>query len=161
VITSGGVSIGPKDAMPQTLDSLGKPGIIVCGIAIKPGKPTTIALINGKPIFSLPGHPTSALMTFHLLVRPTIQLMAGRKVKKTRKVKAIAAMRMFPARGRRTFITVKLKRGKSNRLLAVPVPAGLSGAITTISKADGYVEIEEDQQFIDADEEVTVHLLKN
>lgn len=161
VITSGGVSVGPKDAMPQTLDSLGKPGVIVCGIAIKPGKPTTIALINGKPIFSLPGHPASALMTFHLLVRPTIQLMAGRKVKKTPKVKAIAAMRMFPARGRRTFITVKLKRGKSNRLLAMPVPAGLSGAITTISKADGYVEIEEDRQFIDADEEVTVHLLRN
>ncbi len=45
--------------------------------------------------------------------------------------------------------------------MAVPVPAGLSGAITTVSKADGFVEIEEDQQFIDADEEVTVHLLKN
>lgn len=161
VITSGGVSVGPKDAMPQTLDSLGKPGILVSGIAIKPGKPTTIALINGKPLFSLPGHPASALMAFHLLVGPTIQLMAGRKVKRTLKVKAFAAMRMFPARGRRTFITVKLKRDNSNRLMAVPVPAGLSGAITTISKADGYVEIEEDQQFIDADEEVTVHLLKN
>ena len=161
VITSGGVSVGPKDVMPQTLDSLGKPGVIVCGIAIKPGKPTTVALINGKPIFSLPGHPTSALLVFHLLVRPIIQLMAGRKVKKILKVKALAAMRMFSARGRRTFITVKLERDNSNRLMAVPVPAGLSGAITTVSRADGFVEIEEDQQFIDADEEVTVHLLKN
>ncbi len=160
VITSGGVSVGPKDVMPQTLNSLGKPGVIVCGIATKPGKPTTVALIDGKPVFSLPGHPTSALLIFHLLVRPIIQGMAGRKVEKALKVKAFAAMRMFPARGRRTFIMVKLKRDELNRLIAEPVPVGLSGAITTLAKADGFVEIAENQQFIDADEEVTVHLFR-
>jgi putative molybdopterin biosynthesis protein len=160
VVTSGGVSVGPKDVMPQALDSLGKPGVIVCGIAIKPGKPTTVALINKKLVFSLPGHPTSALLVFHLLAHPVIQCVAGIKAKKSLKVKAFMAMRMFPAKGRRTFIMVRIKRDKSNRLIAKPVPTGLSGAITTLAKADGFVEIAENQQYIDANEQVAVQLFK-
>ena len=78
VITSGGVSVGPKDIIPQVLDTLGKPGVIISGIAVKPGKPTTIAMINGKPVFSLAGHPTSSLLMFHVIVRPVIYKMAGR-----------------------------------------------------------------------------------
>jgi putative molybdopterin biosynthesis protein len=161
MVTSGGVSVGPKDIIPQTLDSLGKPGLIVCGIAIKPGKPTTVALIDGKLVFSLPGHPTSALLLFHLLTRPIIQSMAGIKLEKPSEVKALAAMRLFPAKGRRTFIMVKLKRDGANQLIAEPVSTGLSGAITTLAKADGFVEIPENQQFIDANEEVTVQLFKS
>jgi putative molybdopterin biosynthesis protein len=160
VVTSGGVSIGPKDVMPQALDSLGKPGVIVCGIAIKPGKPTTVALIDKKLVFSLPGHPASALLVFHLLARPIIKCMAGMKTEKNLRLKAFMAMRMFPAKGRRTFIMVRLKRDKSNRLVAEPVPTGLSGAITTLAKADGFVEIAENQQYIDVNEEVAVHLFK-
>ncbi|NWG11676.1 molybdopterin molybdenumtransferase MoeA [Candidatus Bathyarchaeota archaeon] len=160
VITSGGVSVGPKDLLPQTLDALGKPGVIVCGIAVKPGKPTTAAVIDGKIVFSLPGHPTSSLLIFHLLVRPILERMAGLKAKEAFEVKAFITMRMFPAKGRRTFVMVKLKRDKLNQLLAEPVQEGLSGAITTLAKADGFVEIAENQQFIDAGEEVTVRLLK-
>jgi molybdenum cofactor synthesis domain-containing protein len=160
VMTSGGVSVGPRDLTPQIVASLGKPGLLVCGIAVKPGKPTTIALIGRKPVFSLPGHPTSALLMFHLLARPVIQLMSGRTATEAKTVKALAATRMFSAKGRRTFVMVKLKRDKSNRLVAEPVETGASGAITTLAKADGFVEIPENQQFIDTDEEITVALLK-
>jgi molybdenum cofactor synthesis domain-containing protein len=161
VITSGGVSVGPRDITPQIVDSLGKPGLIVCGIAVKPGKPTTIALIGKKPVFSLPGHPTSALLMFHLLARPVIQLLSGRPAKEATTVKAAASARMFSAKGRRTFVMVKLKRDKSNRLIAEPVETGASGAITTLAKADGFVEIAENQQFVDTDEEITVALLRD
>lgn len=160
VITSGGVSVGPKDLMPQTVDALGKPGLIVCGVALKPGKPTTVALIGKKPVFALPGHPTSALLVFHLFVRPVIQLWAGKAAEEAVAVKAFAGARMFSAKGRRTFVMVKLKRAEPNRLLAEPVETGASGAITTLAKADGFVEIPENQQFIDAGEEVAVTLLK-
>ena len=160
VVTSGGVSVGPKDVMPQALDSLGKPGVIVCGIAIKPGKPTTVALIDKKLVFSLPGHPTSALLVFRLFARPIIEGMAGTKAEKNLKVKAFMAMKVFPARGRRTFIMVRLKRDKSDRLVAEPVPTGLSGAITTLAKADGFVEISENQQYIDVNEQVAVQLFE-
>ena len=160
VLTSGGVSVGPYDLTPQILDSLGEPGVLVSGIAVKPGKPTTIALVGKKPVFALPGHPTSALLIFHLLARPVIQLMSGRPAAEAKTVKASAAKRMFQAKGRRTFVMVRLKRDDANRLVAEPVETGASGAITTLAKADGFVEIPANQQFIDADEEVTVGLLK-
>jgi molybdenum cofactor synthesis domain-containing protein len=160
VITSGGVSVGPKDLAPQIVGSLGAPGLLISGIAVKPGKPTTIALIGKKPVFSLPGNPTSALLMFHLLVNPVIQLASGRTATETKAVRALAAHRMFAAKGRRTFVMVKLKHDTLNNLIADPIATGASGAITTLSKADGFVEIPENQQFIDAKEEVKVKLLR-
>ena len=160
VITSGGVSVGPTDIIPKVLGKLGSPGVIVYGIAVRPGKPTAIALIESKPVFSLPGHPTSALLIFHLLVRSVISALAGRPEEPAVKVKAVISEKLFPARGRRTFVTVTLRRGKQGKLLASPVPTGLSGAITTLAKADGFVEISENQQFVEAGEAVVVQLLK-
>lgn len=160
VMTSGGVSVGPTDIIPKVLGKLGSPGVVVYGIAVRPGKPTAIAVVDGKPIFSLPGHPTSALLIFHLLVRPVISAMAGRPEGVAVKIDAIVSEKLFPARGRRTFVTVTLKRDKHGKLLASPVPTGLSGAITTLAKADGFVEISEDRQFVDAGEVVRVQLFK-
>jgi molybdenum cofactor synthesis domain-containing protein len=160
VLTSGGVSVGPHDLTPQMVNSLGEPGVLVSGVSVKPGKPTTIALIGKKPVFALPGHPTSALLIFHLFARPVIQLMAGRPAAEDKTIKALAAKRMFQAKGRRTFVMVKLKRDSANRLVAEPVETGGSGAITTLAKADGFVEIPANQQFVDAGEKVTVGLLK-
>ncbi len=161
VITSGGVSVGPRDYTPQIVDSLGKPGIVVYGIAVKPGKPTTVGFVGDKPVFSLPGHPTSALLVFYLLARPLIQQLAGRPVAVMKTVRAAAGSRMFSAKGRRTFVMVKLMFDKSCRLIAEPIESGASGAITTLEKADGFVEIPENQQFVDADEEVAVSLFRN
>jgi putative molybdopterin biosynthesis protein len=161
VITSAGVSVGPKDIMPQTVDSLGKPGIVFSGVAVKPGKPTTFALIGKKPVFSLPGHPASALLMFHLLVRPVIQRLSGRVPVEPACVEALAGARMFSAKGRRTFVMVKLRRDRLNRLVAEPVETGASGAITTLARADGYVEVPENQQFVDKDEEVCVALFRS
>ena len=161
VLTSGGVSVGPKDYTPQVVNSLGEPGVLISGIAVKPGKPTTVALIGKKPVFSLPGHPTSALLLFHLLTRPVLQLMSGRPLTQGKTVKALAATRMFSAKGRRTFVMVKIKLLKSDRRVVEPVETGASGAITTLAKADGFVEIPAHQQFIDAGEEVVVTFLKD
>jgi molybdenum cofactor synthesis domain-containing protein len=160
VVTSGGVSVGPKDIVPKALDSLGKPSVIVCGIAIKPGKPTTVALINGKLVVALPGHPTSALLVFNLLVRPIIRRLGARNTDEDQTVEASAASRMFTAKGRQTFVMVKLKYDKANRLVAEPIPSGASGAITTLARADGFVEIAGNIQFIDKGEAVDVHLFR-
>ena len=160
VITSGGVSVGPRDYTPQIVDSLGKPGIVVYGIAVKPGKPTTVGFVGDKPVFSLPGHPTSALLIFYLLARPLIQRLAGRPVGGMKVVRAFAGSRMFSAKGRRTFVMVKLEFDKECRLIAEPAETGASGAITTLAKADGFVEIAENEQFVDADEEVLVVLFR-
>jgi molybdenum cofactor synthesis domain-containing protein len=162
VVTSGGVSVGPRDLTPQTVDSLGKPGLVVCGIAVKPGKPMTVGFVGGKPVFSLPGHPTSALLLFYLLVRPVIQRLSGKAVTEMKSTKAFAGARMFSAKGRRTFVMVQLVLDQETcRLIAEPVESGASGAITTLAKADGFVEIPENQQFVDAGEEVAVVLLRS
>lgn len=161
VITSGGVSVGPRDYTPKIVNSLGKPGVIISGIAVKPGKPTTIALIGNKPIFSLPGHPTSALLIFYLLVGPIIQRIVGRKLISQKVVTAILTTRLFSAKGRKTFVPVKLFRDKNQILKADPAKTGISGAITTLAKADGFIEIPANQQFIDSNEEVIVTLFTN
>lgn len=160
VLTSGGVSVGPHDLTPQIVNSLGKPGVFVSGIAVKPGKPTTVALVDGKPVFALPGHPASALLLFHLITRPVIQVMSGRTATEAKTVRALATARMFSAKGRKTFVMVKLKHFASKGFVAEPVETGASGAITTLAKADGFVEVPADQQFIDRGEEVDVGLLK-
>lgn len=160
VITSGGVSVGPKDYTPQIVDSLGKPGIVVYGIAVKPGKPTTVGFVGEKPVFSLPGHPTSALLIYYLLARPVLQQLAGRPVTGLKSVRAVASARMFSAKGRRTFVMVRLEFDEKCRLIASPVESGASGAITTLSKADGFVEIPENEQFVDGDQEVVVALFR-
>jgi molybdenum cofactor synthesis domain-containing protein len=158
VITSGGVSVGPKDFTPQVVDTLGKPGVIISGVAVKPGKPLTIAVIDGKPVFSLPGNPTSSLFMFNVFVRPILVKLAGRTEETLPKVKAVTSQKMFPARGRRTFVMVNLSYDKAGTLIVSPVPTGLSGAITTLAKADGFIEISEKQQFIDAGTEIDVYL---
>ena len=158
VITSGGVSVGPKDFTPQVVDRLGKPGVIISGVAVKPGKPITIAVIDGKPVFSLPGNPTSSLFMFNVFVRPILVKLAGRTEEELPTLKAVTAKKMFPARGRRTFVMVNLAYDKTGKLLVSPVPTGLSGAITTLAKADGFVEISEKQQFVDAGTEIDVYL---
>lgn len=160
IVTSGGVSVGPKDLMPKALASLGTPGVIFSGIAIKPGKPTTFAIIDGKPVFSLPGHPTSALLVFRLLVRPAIRLMTKREPENDLTLEASAGARMFSAKGRRTFVMVKLRSNESNVILAEPVQRGESGAISLLARADGFVEIPENAQFVDADDRVFVHLFR-
>ena len=72
--------------------------MIFSGVALKPGKPVTLSLIEKKPIFSLPGHPAAALLTFHLFVRPIIQAMAGRPLAETESLVAVSGVRLFSAR---------------------------------------------------------------
>ncbi len=134
--------------------------VIVYGIAIRPGKPTTIAVVNDIPVFSLPGHPASSLMIFHLFVHPILICMAGRKEQEPAKVKAAVTDRLFPSRGRRTYVTVTLRKDRGGKIVASPVSTGLSGAITTLSKADGFLIIHENQQFIEKGSLVDVELFK-
>ncbi len=160
VITTGGVSVGPKDVIPRIVGELGKPGLVVHGVTVKPGKPTAVAVVDNKAIFSLPGHPTSSLLMFHLIVRPLLLRMAHRREQPCATVKAVTTEKLFSAPGRRTFITVNLSRDKNKRWFASPVSPGQSGAITTLAKADGYVELKETEQFIKAGETVAVSLFE-
>jgi molybdopterin biosynthesis enzyme len=86
--------------------------------------------------------------------------LAGRPATPMKMVRAFAGARMFSAKGRRTFVMVKLEFDKDCRLIAEPVESGASGAITTLANADGFVEIAENEQFVDVDQEVAVFLFR-
>ena len=156
VLISGGTSAGLGDVVYRVLGRLGEPGIIVHGLNIKPGKPTVIAVINGKPVFGLPGFPVSCLIVYNLVVKPVIRAFAGLKEVKPKTVEAYMALRVFGAKGRRTHVPVALIR-RNDRWIAYPV-GGDSGSIVRLSRSDGYIIIPENTMYIDEEEKVTVHL---
>ncbi len=154
VIISGGTSAGIGDMIYKILEEFGD--VIVHGIAVKPGKPTVIAVADGKPIFGLPGYPTSALMIFEILVAPLIRRMSGIPEEGRRVVKAKVPMKVFSAVGRREFLPVNLVEGKEG-LIAYPFTE-YSGAISTLAEADGFIEIPENKVFLEEGETVEVRL---
>lgn len=146
VVISGGSSAGAGDIVPSVVDSLGKPGVIVHGLALKPGKPTFVAVIRDKPVFGLPGYPVSALIVFDKLVAPHLRSMAGLPPLERKIVRARLSAKILSARGRREFVPVELVHG-SEGLSARPILMG-SGAITALSVADGYIEVPLEEEII-------------
>ncbi|RLI77235.1 molybdopterin biosynthesis protein [Archaeoglobales archaeon] len=159
VICSGGTSAGMGDLMHRILDSIGKPGLIVHGVSVKPGKPTIIAVCNNKPVFGLPGYPTSALMIFEIFVAPLLRKIAGISVER-KKVKAKLPLKVFSSVGRREFLPVNVVEGVEG-YTAYPVSGHYSGAITALSETDGFIEIPENKAFLESGEEVEVNLFSD
>ena len=166
IIVSGGTSAGVGDLLPTAIEELGE--IIVHGVDIKPGKPFILGMIQGKPVFGLPGNPTSALITFNLFVAPLLRTMLripprnyeeGER-RKTKRIKVKAALRIFSEPGRNEYVLVnlvKMKPPEEENFFAYPILSG-SGAITTLSKADGYIFVEKGREIIEEGEEVEVEL---
>lgn len=156
VITSGGSSAGSKDILPQAIDELGEPGVILHGLAQKPGKPTILSVIDEKPLFGLPGYPVSALMVFDQVVAPYIRKMAGISNPSRSSLRAPLTRKVLPARGRRELLPVEIIR-EGEEIFAKPLREG-SGAITSLANADGYVDVPLDKEILEKEEIVTVKL---
>jgi molybdopterin molybdotransferase len=157
LILSGGSSVGTRDYTEQVMQSLGDPGVLVHGVAIKPGKPTILAKAAGKPVMGLPGHPVSALIVFHLFVVPLLARLQGQRAEQVdKRVTARIARNIASAAGRSDYIRVQLEE-RADGLWAVPV-FGKSGLISTLVKSDGMVEIDANKEGILEGEFVRVHL---
>src|SRR5208282_18827 len=157
VISSGSTSSGPGDLFYRAVDDLGDPGVIVHGLTLKPGKPALLGIVRGKPIFGLPGYPTSALMIFHMLVAPIIRRLANAPEVAPVKVSAISPMKFFKARGRRELLPVQLITQPQGELIAYPMQGG-SGAVSSFSMADGFADLPETQEYVDEGERMEVQL---
>ncbi|MBM9602628.1 molybdopterin molybdotransferase MoeA [Desulfopila inferna] len=159
VVFSGGSSVGTRDLGEKAIDSLGTPGVLVHGVALKPGKPILIGLHGDTPIFGLPGHPVSAMTCFELFVSAAMEKLAGKQSEKTWNIPAIDAVlaKNIPsAPGRKDIVRVQLRR-EENQLKAYPV-LGKSGSISTLSRSHGYIVIEEPLQGLNTNSDVKVHL---
>lgn len=157
VLVSGGSSVGARDVTAKVIETLGQPGVLFHGIAIKPGKPTIGSVVEGKPIFGLPGHPVSAMVVFDLLTRPIIEA-AGVGVSKTVfPLRAAITRNIRSATGRDDFIRVELRRLEDGSIVADPV-LGKSGLITTMVKARGVAHLPLYKEGVEAGEVVDVWL---
>ncbi|MBC7339349.1 MAG: molybdopterin molybdotransferase MoeA [Firmicutes bacterium] len=155
VIVSGGSSVGARDLVAGALAELGEPGVLVHGVAVRPGKPVIIAVARGKPVYGLPGHPVSALVTFYLLVRPVIRYLAGADpfpVEPT--VRARLGRNLASRAGVEEYVRVSLTR-EGAQLVAHPV-LGKSGLISTLARAWGLVRIPAEATGLAEGEEVEV-----
>lgn len=156
VIISGGSSAGAGDLIPKVVDGMGRPGVIVHGLALKPGKPTFIAVVDGKPVFGLPGYPVSALMVFDQLVADYLRELSGAPRPRRPTVRAKLAAQVLSARGRQELVPVRLMQ-RGGELLAKPILKG-SGAVTSLSTADGYIEVPLEREIVGEGESVEVRL---
>ena len=157
VISSGRTSSGPGDLFYRVVDDLGEPGVLVHGLTLKPGKPALIGLVDGKPIFGLPGYPTSALMIFHVLVAPIIRRLTNMAESRPDTVEATVPLKFFKARGRRELLPVQLLTAPDGGFIAYPMQSG-SGAISSFSMADGFVDLPETQEYVEEGEKLKVQL---
>src|SRR5665647_769597 len=126
VVMSGGTSKGAGDLSHAIVSRLGKPGILVHGVALKPGKPLCLGVIGKKPIVVLPGFPTSAIFTFHAFVAPVIRAFAGLPPEAAETVNARVPVRIASELGRKEFVLVSLIESDDG-LVAFPIGKG-SGA---------------------------------
>ncbi|MDQ1278928.1 MAG: molybdopterin molybdotransferase [Thermoproteota archaeon] len=162
VLVSGGTSVGAGDLVPDVINSLGKPGIIVHGVSIRPGRPTGLASIGGKPVILLPGFPVAAIVSFMAFVQPIIMKIMGafpdQFAKKT--VKARMLRRVPSSIGNRTFARVIVKRvGMS--YVAEPLRTSGSGVISSLIRANGLIVIPEEKEGLEEGEEVEVTILRH
>ncbi|HEX3709603.1 MAG TPA: molybdopterin biosynthesis protein [Pseudolabrys sp.] len=157
VVLSGGTSKGAGDLSHTVVSRLGKPGILVHGVALKPGKPLCLGVVDGKPIAVLPGFPTSAIFTFHAFVAPVIRARAGLPPEAAETLKARVPVRVASELGRKEFVLVSLIESGEGTI-AFPTGKG-SGSVTSFSQADGFVEIDQLASALDAGSEVQVTLI--
>ena len=157
VVLSGGTSKGAGDLSHRVVSRLGSPGILVHGVALKPGKPLCLAVIGKTPLIVLPGFPTSAIFTFHAFVAPLIRARAGIPLEAAHTVTARVPVRIPSELGREEFVLVSLV-GDDEGLVAFPTGKG-SGAVTAFSQADGFFAIDALASALDADSQVEVTLI--
>jgi len=150
LVFSGGSSVGERDLILDVIAAKGE--VLFHGIAVKPGKPTAFGRIRTKLVFGMPGYPTSCLSNAYILLAPALRRMARLPEQIVRSIALPLGARVVSAPGRHQFYTVRIESG-------VAMPAfKASGDITSMSRADGYIEIPIDVDAVEAGTLVTVNL---
>jgi molybdopterin molybdotransferase len=153
LVMTGGSSLGAEDLTLEVARSLGK--VLIHGIAVKPGKPVVIARVSGKPFLGIPGHPTSALSSFYILIEPLIYRMLGASLSK-KKVEAVLTRKVASTIGRYQFLSVSLEE-RDDIIYAHPIMKG-SSAISTMTLGNGFIGISENTEVLEKGTKVIVEL---
>jgi len=159
VVVTGGTSVGARDLVPEVVNSIGKPGMLVHGVSMRPGMPTGLGVVNRKPVVSLPGNPVAAMIAFEVFVKPLISRLMEAQEESTPKIKGRLTRRIASVQGFRTFNRVLVRRLR-DQLSVEPIRLTGSGILTSMTKANGILIIPEDLEGYEAGEEVEVSLLR-
>lgn len=150
LVFSGGSSVGERDLILDVISRRGE--IVFHGIAVKPGKPTVFGIIGGKPVFGMPGYPTSCLSNAYMLLVPALRAMAHLPPLQLRTRQVPVAQRIVSTTGRHQFYTVRIVDDVAHPAFKA------SGDITSMSQADGYIEIPAQTDIVEKGEVVEVKL---
>jgi putative molybdopterin biosynthesis protein len=157
VLLSGGTSKGVGDLSYQAVRRVCRPGIIVHGVASKPGKPLCLAIHEGKPVIILPGFPLSAIFSFQEFVAPLLLRLVGRSLTPLPRLRVKISLPIHSEPGRQEYIPVRVFPGREG-LAAWPIAKG-SGAVSTFNLADGYLVVDTLEEIVPAGAEREIVLL--
>ena len=158
VITTGGTSVGGLDLVPDAVNKLGKPGVIVHGVALRPAMPTALAMLEGKPVLILSGNPVAAIIGFEVFGRPMVcRLLGMNKTEPRPMMKATLTRKVASALGRKTYVRVKVTV-KGGEFFAEPVSAKGSGSISTMTQSNGFLVVPENREGVSEAETVMIQM---
>lgn len=152
IVLSGGSSVGERDLLSNVVEEMGE--ILFHGVQVKPGKPTLFGVIDETPVFGMPGYPTSCLSNSYHFLKPAVRLIARLPPHEMRREKARLSQRIVSTSGRLQFLTVNVSDGVAHPVFKT------SGAITSMSNANGYLVLPVNLDVIEEGQEVTVYLLR-
>jgi len=159
VLISGGSSVGSRDFTIDVIQTLPDAEVLVHGVSISPGKPTILARSKQRGIWGLPGQVASAMVVFHVMVRPMLEQIGGLSedyIGVAHEVSAVLSRNLASVQGREDYVRVKLVH-RANQVCAEPI-LGKSGLIHTMVKADGFIRIDMNSEGLDKGTPVTIIL---
>ena len=159
VLVTAGTSVGPGDIVPKVIGSLGEPGMLVHGVAMRPSMPTGLAVVSGKPIISLPGYPVSAYLAFLEFVPTLIDHISGSTSLPSPAVKAKLQRRITGVLGSRTYVRVQVFQ-RNGELFAEPVRTTGAGILSSLVKSNGFIIIPEHVEGYEEGQAVEVELFR-
>jgi len=142
ILTSGGVSTGEADYVKAAVESVGT--LVFWRMAIKPGRPVAMGVIDGTPFIGLPGNPVASYVTFAYVARPAILALSGTPMQLPPAVQARAAFTYKKKAGRREYVRAHLRQARDGTVEVVKFPREGAGLLSSLVDTDGLVELHED-----------------
>jgi molybdopterin molybdotransferase len=156
-ITTGGTSLGAYDLVPDVIARMGK--VLFNGVRMRPGKPTGVGIIDGKPVFMLSGFPVASLTGYITFVRPTLRHITGTPEDPVPIVKGKITRRVANVAGIRTYLRVRVYPNEIGELMVEPLAITASGVLSTLTDANAILILNENVEGYDAGDEVEVMLI--
>jgi molybdopterin molybdotransferase len=155
ILTSGGVSTGEEDHVKAGVESVGT--LVLWRLAIKPGRPVAMGIIDGIPFIGLPGNPVASFVTFAYVVRPTVFALAGATTQRLVPMPLRSAFAYRKKSGRREYVRANLRESEDGSLEALKFPREGAGLLSSLVTTDGLVELEEEITRVEPGQTVGFH----